>query len=84
MPAAVARPRAAAWMALALAAITALLSPSPAHAATPYRGLNVHSLWPDRSSADVTRELDLADRTNGNVVRVDVGWAPLEFAGKGQ
>ncbi len=84
MPAQIARPGAVAWMALALASIFALLMASPSHAATPYRGVNVHSMWPDRTSADMSRELDLAAALNGNVVRVDVGWAPLEFGGKGQ
>jgi hypothetical protein len=69
---------------LALALLVGLLAAPVSRAATPFRGVNLHSLWPQRSADEMYRELDYARDTNGNVVRLDVGWATLETAGKGR
>jgi hypothetical protein len=71
---------AAALMLLALGAC----APRARAAAPPLAGVQLHALWSDRTPADVARELDLARGAGANVVRVDVGWASLEPAGKGQ
>lgn len=72
-------------LAAALAVIAlAFGAPGARAAAPPLAGVQLHSLWSDRSPADVDRELDLARGTGADVVRVDVGWASLESAGKGE
>ena len=75
------RPRHALLLALLVCSIAAIAT-TPAQAAPAYRGVTVHSLslehWPD-----LTRDLDAARDSGANVVRVDVSWFTLEFAGKG-
>lgn len=67
-----------------LLATLALLGSSTASAHVPLRGVGLHSLWFDSSSADVNRELDLSKQAGSTVVRVDVVWGSLETDGKGQ
>lgn len=68
-----------------MAALLALAAAAPAADAGPaLRGVQLHAMWGDMSTADMDRELDLVRGANANVVRVDVGWAGLEDPGKGQ
>jgi hypothetical protein len=67
----------------ALALCAAVAAPALA-GATPYAGVQLHSLWSDSTNADMDQELALSAQAHSNVVRVDVGWATLEAAGKGQ
>lgn len=70
---------------MALAALLACCAlAAPAGAATPYRGVQLHSLWGDTTPADMERELDAARLAGSTAVRVDVGWSSLEQDGKGQ
>lgn len=68
---------------LLLAACFVTVAPA-ASAQVHYRGVAVHSLWPAFLDGDVDRELDVARAVGSNVVKVDVAWASLEGAGKGQ
>ena len=63
--------------------LISLTAGGSATAATDYRGVELHSLWSDVSSADMKRELDLSRQLGSNVVTVDVGWATIEERGKG-
>jgi polysaccharide biosynthesis protein PslG len=61
----------------------ASLSAGAAAQSAPLRGVDLHSLWPDETSSDVSRELDLAASAGSNTVRVDVGWASIEPRARG-
>jgi hypothetical protein len=65
-----------ALMAFAAAAVAA-------EAGSEYRGAQVHSLWSTVSSTEMTQELNALQTAGVNVLRVDVGWATMEYA-KGQ
>jgi hypothetical protein len=68
-----------------LACLLVLLVAAPAEAAGPQlRGVQLHSLWWESSTADMERELDLARRAGANVVRLDVSWSSLETGGPGE
>ncbi len=67
-----------------IALIAFLALPGAATAQPAYRGFQVHSLWYERTSAEMQHELDLIQELGGNVVRVDVGWSSLESDGKGE
>jgi len=56
------------------------LSSAAAAAAPQYRGAQIHCLWSSVSSADMTAELNALQSAGANVLRVDVGWATLEYA----
>ncbi|HEY5052058.1 MAG TPA: cellulase family glycosylhydrolase [Solirubrobacterales bacterium] len=72
-------------LSLALVSLLVCLAlPALAAAKPAYLGFQVHSLWYERSTAEMQRELDLVQQTGGNVVRVDVGWSSLETEGKGE
>jgi hypothetical protein len=73
-----------AWSALVVALVLILAAAAPASARPQYRGVQLHSLWYESSSADMDRELDLAQQAGSNVVRIDVAWGSLEDQGKGQ
>ena len=84
MPSTLTRPLALLGLLFALTAVLAA-RPAQAGAAAPeYRGVQLHSLWEETSTAAMHRDLDLADQTGANVIRVDVGWSSLETGGKGQ
>jgi polysaccharide biosynthesis protein PslG len=51
-----------------------------AEAVPQYRGAQVHSLWPTVSTAEMTEELNALQGAGVNVLRVDVGWATMEYA----
>jgi hypothetical protein len=70
--------------ALAVTLVLVLAVAAPASARPQYRGVQLHSLWWESSDADMDRELDLAQQTGANVVRVDVAWGSLEDQGKGR
>lgn len=63
---------------------TLVLLGSSASAHVPLRGVALHSLWSDSSSADMDRELDLSQEAGSSVVRIDIVWGSLETDGKGQ
>jgi polysaccharide biosynthesis protein PslG len=69
---------------LAVALICALaafaVSAVAAEADPQYRGAQVHSLWPTVSSTEMTQELNALQGAGVNVLRVDVGWATMEYA----
>src|SRR4051812_49878277 len=65
------------------ALVVALLLPAHALAA-PLAGVQAHLLWSDVDDAEVARQLDLAREAGARLVRVDVGWASAEPAGKGR
>lgn len=71
-------------VASALIALSAAIATATADARPSFRGVQVHSLWSDSTSADMDRELDLAAQAGSNVVRADVGWASLEDQAPGQ
>jgi polysaccharide biosynthesis protein PslG len=59
-------------------------APSPAPSAPfQWRGAQTHPLWSNSSIADFDRELDLLRDAGANVVRIDIAWSSLEYAGKG-
>lgn len=59
-------------------------APTPApSAAFQWRGAQTHPLWGSSSIADFDRELDLLRDAGANVVRIDIAWSSLEYAGKG-
>jgi len=71
------------WLAvLATACSLAALDAAPARATEV--GLQVHLLWAGVSDAEVRARLDRAAEAGASLVRVDVGWASLERAGKGR
>ena len=47
-------------------------------------GVQLHPLWNGVTPREAVRELDVARRAGARVVRIDVGWASLETAGKGR
>jgi polysaccharide biosynthesis protein PslG len=59
-------------------------SANAALAAPEYRGAQVHSLWSSVSSSQMTQELNDLQSAGVNVLRVDVAWRVIEWAGKGQ
>lgn len=66
-----------------LAAFLLCLAPASAGASVPaLRGAAAHPL--SESSDEFDQELDMLQATGANEVRIDMGWATLEFAGKGQ
>jgi hypothetical protein len=66
-----------------LAALALCLAPASVGASVPaLRGAAAHPLSEDRATFD--QELDAIKAAGGNEVRIDVGWATFEFAGKGQ
>jgi hypothetical protein len=66
-----------------LAALALCLAPASAGASVPaLRGAAAHPL--SESQADFDHELDMLQATGANEVRIDMGWATLEFSGKGQ
>lgn len=66
-----------------LAACVLCLAPASAGASVPaLRGAATHPL--SSTQADFDQELDLLQQAGANEVRIDIGWATLEFAGKGQ
>lgn len=67
-----------------IALLACLALPAAAAGQPAYRGFQVHSLWYERSNAEMQHELDLIQELGGNVVRVDVGWSSLESDGKGE
>ncbi len=71
-------------MLIVLTCLALGLASSAAQAGPTLRGVQVHALWPDVSTADMDRELDLLRDAHANVVRVDVGWASLEDEAKGR
>lgn len=75
-------PRAA--LVLACALLATLCFASSAGARAEYRGVQLHSLWPGSSTADMDRELDLAEQAGANAVRIDVAWSSLETNAKGR
>lgn len=58
-------------------------APVAAAHAPPLVGAASHPLWSSYSATDVAHELDLIKAAGGNTVRIDLGWATLEAAGKG-
>jgi hypothetical protein len=60
------------------------IASAPASATIPYRGVQLHSLWPSSTYTDMDRELDLSRDLGSNVVRVDLQWSSLETNGPGQ
>ncbi len=69
---------------ISIALVAFLALPGMAAAQPVYRGVQVHALWYERSTAEMQHELDLIRELGGNVVRVDVGWSSLESDGKGE
>src|SRR5687767_5174465 len=47
-------------------------------------GVQLHPLWTGASPRQNVRELEIAKRAGVQVVRIDMGWATLEHAGKGR
>lgn len=76
--------RAAAALAAALAILASASLAPAAFAAPAYRGIQLHSMWSDTSTAGVQTELNAAQDLGANVIRLDVGWSSLETQGKGQ
>ncbi len=73
------RTRFARTLALVAVLFTVFVTTTATASARPsFRGVQLHSLWANSTSADMDRELDLAARVGANVVRVDIGWAGLE------
>lgn len=52
--------------------------------AAPIKSYHLHLLWSGVTSAERGRQLDLLKAGGATMARVDVGWASLEYAGKGQ
>jgi polysaccharide biosynthesis protein PslG len=72
-------------LALLLATVASLgIATAQASANIPYRGVQLHSLWPSSSYTDMDRELDMSRDVGSNVVRVDLQWSSLETNGPGQ
>lgn len=73
-------------LAVAMAAVfvASLIGASASSAATPIRGVQLHSLWSDSSAGAIERDLDASRDLGANTVRLDVGWSSLETDGKGQ
>ncbi len=73
---------------LALTAVCTVLvfaaGASAALARPEYRGAQVHSMWSTVSSPEMIRELDALQSAGANVLRVDVAWSTIEWAGRGQ
>jgi hypothetical protein len=66
-----------------LAAFLLCLAPASAGASVPaLRGAAAHPL--SESSVEFDQELDMLQQAGANEVRIDIGWATLESAGKGQ
>jgi len=66
--------------ALVCAFVLLFVAAVAAEADPQYRGAQVHSLWPTVSSAEMTQELNALQGAGVNVLRVDVGWATMEYA----
>lgn len=47
-------------------------------------GMHLHVLWEGVSPREMDRQLDRAAGANATIIRVDVGWAPLEPETKGR
>jgi polysaccharide biosynthesis protein PslG len=71
------------FLALICALAVSVATAVAAEAGPAYRGAQVHSLWPTVSSTEMTQELNALQGAGVNVLRVDVGWATMEYA-KGQ
>lgn len=65
------------------AVFCSLAASSVAHAA-PVAALQVHPMWSQYDDAAVELQLDRAAAGRAGMLRVDVGWASLESAGKGR
>jgi hypothetical protein len=71
-------------VAVLAAVLMALVAAAPARADAPVPGVQAHLLWSGVDAADADRQLDAAAGAGARLVRVDVGWASLEPAGKGR
>jgi hypothetical protein len=74
-------------LALLGALVVLILAPTVARSAqlvTPWRGVQVHSLWATESNQQMQEDLDYAKRAGVNVVRLDIGWATLNSTAPGK
>lgn len=65
-------------LAIALALTAACLAATPAHAATPHRGIQLAPVFVDTDISGVKKELDLARKARLNLVKFEVNWSQLE------
>jgi hypothetical protein len=50
---------------------------------TQLRGVQLHPLWSENTNADVDRQLDMLVEMNSTVLRTDLAWSSLMYAGRG-
>src|ERR1700754_2521131 len=76
--------RCSVFLAVAVFGLGAVTAPASAQSRRPFDGLQLHPLWAGVTPRQAARQLVTARAAGADVVRADVGWSTLEFAGKGR